>query len=106
MEAASVGDAGRIMENKALKDSGFTVERPKTVLPKVMVYDVPNEISEEEAKSCIITQNPSRRPEADAALRGMKIVKKMAVRDRKVEHWCWNVLPRSVIGLRARDVFI
>lgn len=93
VEAASGGDAGRLMENQALRDSGFMVERPKTVLPKVMVYDVPNEISEEEVKTCIITQNPSRRPEADAALRGMRIVKKMAVRDRKVEHWVLECTP-------------
>lgn len=43
VEAATGGDAGRLMENQALKKSGFTVERPKTVLPKVMIYDVPND---------------------------------------------------------------
>lgn len=52
VEAASGEDAGRLMENQALRESGFTVERPKTVLPKIMIYDVPNDISEDEAKSC------------------------------------------------------
>lgn len=93
VEAASGGDAGKIMDHQALKDSGFTVERPRTVLPKVMIYDVPNEITEEEVKTCIITQNPSRRPEADAALRGLKIVRKIAVRERKVEHWVLECTP-------------
>lgn len=54
VEAASGGAAGRIMENQALKESGFTVERPKVVLPKVMIYDVPIDISEEEVRSCLI----------------------------------------------------
>lgn len=93
VEAASGGDAGRIMDHQALKDGGFTVERPRTVLPKIMVYDVPNEITEDEVKTCIITQNPSLRPEADAALKGMKVVKKMAVRDRKAEHWVLECTP-------------
>lgn len=61
-EAASGIDAGRLMENQALRESGFTVERPKTVRPKVMIYDVPNDISEDDVWSCLITQNPHRRP--------------------------------------------
>lgn len=93
VEAALGGDAGRLMESQALRESGFTVERPKTVLPKVMVYDVPNVIMEDEAMSCIVTQNPHRRPALDAAQKGMKIVKKMAVRDRKVEHWVLECSP-------------
>lgn len=93
VEAASRGDAGRLIENRALRESGFTVERPKTVFPKIMIYDVPNDISEDEAKDCIITQNPNRRPEVDAAQKGFKIVKKMAVKDRKVEHWVVECYP-------------
>lgn len=92
-EAASGGNAGRLMENRALRESGFTVERPKTVLPKIVIYDVPNDTSEDEAKSCIITQNPHRRPEVDATQKGFKIVKKMAVRDRKVERWVVECTP-------------
>lgn len=41
VEAASGGAAGKIIDNQALWDSGFTVARPKVVLPKVMIYDVP-----------------------------------------------------------------
>lgn len=40
--------AGKIFDNQALKDGGFQVSRPKVVLPKVMIYDVPNDISEDE----------------------------------------------------------
>lgn len=38
VEAASGGDAGRLIENRALRESGFTVERPKTVFPKIMIF--------------------------------------------------------------------
>lgn len=93
VEAASGGDAGRLIENRALRESGFTVERPKTVLPKIMIYDVPNDISEEDAKECIVAQNLNKRPEVDAVQRGFKIVKKMAVKDRKVEHWVVECTP-------------
>lgn len=93
VEAASGGAAGRIMENQALKEGGFTVERPKVVLPKVMIYDIPNDISEDEVKSCLVKQNPHRRPEEDTAQKGMKVIKKMAVRDRKVEHWVLECIP-------------
>lgn len=57
------------------------------VLPEAMIYDVPNDISEDEVRSCLIKQNPHCGPEEDTAQKGMKIIKKMAVRDRKVEHW-------------------
>lgn len=93
VETASGGAAGRIMENQSLKESGFTVERPKVVLPKVMIYDVSNDISEDEVKSCLIKQNPHNKPEEDTARKVMKIVKKMAVRDRKVEHWVLECIP-------------
>lgn len=93
VEAASGVAAGRIMENQALRESGFTVERPKVVLPKVMIYDVPNDISEDEVRNCLIKQNPHNRPEEDAAKKGMKLVKKIAVRDRKVEHWVLECVP-------------
>lgn len=93
VEAASGGAAGRIMENQALKESGYTVERPKVVLPKVMIYDVPNDISEGDVISCLIKQNPHRRPEQDTAQKGMKVVKKMVVRHRKVDHWVLECTP-------------
>lgn len=63
------------------------------VLPKVMIYDVPNDISEEEVRSCLIRQNPYCRPEEETAQQRIKIIKKMAVRDRKVEHWVLECVP-------------
>lgn len=87
VEAASSSEAGKFFESQALKNSGFVVSRPKVVLPKVMIYDVPNDISEDEVRHCLESQNPTLRPPTQTIQAGLKLVKRMPVRDRKVEHW-------------------
>lgn len=82
VEAASSSEAGKFFESQALKNSGFVVSRPKVVLPKVMIYDVPNDISEDEVRHCLESQNPTQRPPAQTIQTGLKLVKRMTVRDR------------------------
>lgn len=75
-----------IFDNQVLKDGGFQVSRPKVVLPKVMIYAVPNHISEDEVRNCLRSQNPPLRPRDETILAGLRLVKRMPVRDRSVEH--------------------
>lgn len=93
VEAASSQAAGKIFENQALKDGGFQVARPKVVLPKVMVYDVPNDISEDEVRNCLKSQNPTLRPNDETIQAGLRLVKRMPVRDRSVEQWVLECNP-------------
>lgn len=87
VKAASSSEAGKFFESQALKNSGFVVSRPKVVLPKVMIYDVPNDISEDEVRNCLESQNPTSRPPVETIKAGLRLVKRIPVRDRKVEHW-------------------
>lgn len=93
VEAASSQAAGKIFDNEALKDSGFQVSRPKVVLPKVMIYDVPNDISEDEVRNCLKGQNPKLQPSDETIQAGLRLVKRMPVRDRSVEHWVLECKP-------------
>lgn len=93
VEAASSQAAGKIFENQAMKDGGFQVARPKVALPKVMIYDVPSDISEDEVRNCLRSQNPILRPSDETIQAGLRLVKRMPVRDRSVEHWVLECNP-------------
>lgn len=61
------------------------------------------DISEEEVRSCLIRQNPYCRPEEETAQQGIKIIKEMAVHDRKVEHWVLECVPEVRDWLKSED---
>lgn len=57
VETQGEEDLQKLIDNPELKENGFTVEKPGKRRPKLIVYDVPKSMSEDELLEAIYDQN-------------------------------------------------
>jgi hypothetical protein len=78
-------------ENVKLKEAGLKTSTPQRRLPRVILYDVPREISERELLACMRKQHQDRLNEKDIA--AIKLCFRTGRKDTNETNWVMEVTP-------------
>lgn len=83
----SAEDARKILNHEVLRNRGLLPKRPKSMAPKVMIYDLPEELNDNQARNCLFEQNPDGRPDRVIFENNFKLVKTIKGREEGQRHW-------------------
>lgn len=108
VEAGDDRTWGKLLENPDLRRT-FEVGRPQKRQPRLMIYDVPRDISEAEGLKAIYEQNMADNSGVswEEFSKSTKVIFKNGQRDREVVHWVIEVSPAVRANLRKSErIFI
>ena len=105
VEAATSADLEKIVGNEALKEKGYIVARTGSLNPRLVIFDVPNTIKEEELAENIWEQNEDLLVNLDAGefLANFKPRFKMGRRREDLTNWVIEVSPKIRTLLRKEE---
>lgn len=100
IDACSRADSDKIANSKALTDAGLRAAAPPARLPRLIVYDVPREFSEDAISEAVLSQNKELLEGLDKDSFTKEFVPKFRVgkREATAVHWIVEVTP----GIRNR----
>jgi hypothetical protein len=92
VETAKPESLKEFTENAKLKEAGLKTSTPQRRPPRMILFDVPRDIPEQEIQNCIKKQNQDRLTEDDVA--AIKFCFKTGRKDAEETNWVLEVPPR------------
>lgn len=81
----SAEDARKILNHEVLRNRGLLPVKSMNL--KFMIYELPAELNDNEAKNCLFEQNPDGRPDRAIFDRNFKLVMTIKGREEGQRHW-------------------
>jgi hypothetical protein len=104
METTNAEGLKAFTENAKLKEACLKTSTPQRRLPRVILYDVPREISEKELLACMRKQNQDRLNEEDIA--AIKLYFKTGRKDTNETNWVMEVPPQVREKLLMGNIYV
>jgi hypothetical protein len=104
VETANAEGLKAFTENTKLKEAGLKTSTPQKRLPRVILYDVPRDISEKELLACMRKQNQDRLNEED--ITAIKLCFRTGRKDSNETNWVLEVPPQVREKLLIGKIYV